>query len=95
MPPPASAEIGESGLDAWPSAWSTVKVTWRDMVFTERQLFRTETLSPDEILNERNVEVRSILLERYGLARLIEKAAVRVLDEDAIQVARVVCSSCR
>lgn len=45
---------------------------------TERIVRAPETLTSDEILNERNAERRRIMIERFGFERLIREAAAEV-----------------
>jgi hypothetical protein len=92
MPPPQALELGESALDALPPGWDAVQLTWRGMAMSERQLFRAHTLRPDEILNERDVKLRRVLIERAGPAHMAGAATAAVIDhdEDAGSVRRLI-----
>jgi hypothetical protein len=48
----------------------------------ERILLRPETISVDEILQERNAERRRVLLDRFGIPRFMQESKASLLDED-------------
>ena len=81
MPPPEKLELEHCALESVPPGWIGVALTWRHVAMTERALFRTATMSVDEVLAEPNVEIRRVLIERYGIARLAA-AGGEVLDAD-------------
>jgi hypothetical protein len=82
MPPPEAIELGGTAIERLPAGWEGVALTWERLAFTARRLFETHTLTADEVLGEPNVEARRVLIERYGLARLVTASGVEVLDED-------------
>lgn len=45
-----------------------------------RVVEQPETLTVEEILTQRNVEVRRVMMDRFGIARLLKEADARVLD---------------
>ena len=45
-------------------------------------LFAPHTMDPAAILAERNMEVRRVMIERFGIKRLVETTRAEVLDED-------------
>ena len=47
---------------------------WHGVLVTEQIVLNAETLTPELILSERNAEVRRVMIERFGAARLIQEA---------------------
>jgi hypothetical protein len=75
-------DVGGSGLTEVPPHLKGVGLRWRGVPVDERIAFRPETLKHDEVLSERNAEVRRVMLERYGLDRFMRDAKAETLDED-------------
>lgn len=55
----------------------------------QRVVERPETLSPQEILAEPNVEIRRVMLDRFGVDRLMREAEAEMLDQDVDQYGRL------
>jgi hypothetical protein len=75
-------DIAHSGIARLPAHLQHVGLRWRGVPVSERIVFRPETLSTDEILGERNTEVRRVMLERFGFERFMENAKAEELDRD-------------
>jgi len=75
-------DIGGSGIAKLPDRYDHVGIRWRGVAVTRRIAFEPETLTPQEIFEEKNAEVRRVMMERFGYARLMEVADAEVLDED-------------
>ena len=82
MPPPERAEIGGSGLRQLPPGWEKIPIAWHRVPVTVRMLFEPHTIPVEEILGERNVEVRRVTIERLGFERFIQAAGATVVDSD-------------
>jgi hypothetical protein len=65
-----------------PASLQGVRLRWRGLFVNERIVLRPETLTAREVLAERNVELRRIMVERMGHDRFIAEAKARVLDTD-------------
>lgn len=65
-----------------PDSLQGVQLRWRGVLINARIAFFPETLTPAEILDEQNAEVRRVMMERVGLANFIKGANATVLDED-------------
>ena len=65
-----------------PESLRGVQLRWRGVRVDERIVFQPESITPDEVLNERNVEVRRVLLERVGFEAFIQRAHGHVVDQD-------------
>jgi hypothetical protein len=55
---------------------------WHGVSVPKKVILSPETLSPLEIVHERNTEVRRIMIERYGLDRLLAATRSKCLDVD-------------
>lgn len=75
-------DIADTGITALPPSLRGVQMRWRDVFVDERIVLRPDTITVDEILSERNAEIRRVLLERFGYDRFISQAQADVLDVD-------------
>jgi hypothetical protein len=75
-------DIGGSSLKALPASLMKVPLRWRSVRIDERIAFQPETLRPDEILSESNIERRRVMLERVGYERFFDLVQAEVLDRD-------------
>jgi hypothetical protein len=75
-------EVANTGLTDLPVSLRNVRLRWRRVPIDYRIAFEPETITVEEILAERNSELRRILLERFGLERFITQANAQVLDVD-------------
>lgn len=74
-------EMAGSGLTGVPSGLR-VNIHWQGTAVDERTAFRPEDLKGVDILNVRNVTRRRVLLERFGLDRLVREVGGLVIDRD-------------
>jgi hypothetical protein len=75
-------DVGGSGLTGLPASLRGTPLRWRGVAIDERIAFHPEQLTPEEVLHEPNAERRRVMLERYGLERLMRAQAAEVLDRD-------------
>jgi hypothetical protein len=75
-------DVAGSGLTALPQHLEHLRLRWRGVPVDERIAFRPETLSVNEILVERNAELRRVMVERFGFERFMSEAQAEVLDKD-------------
>jgi hypothetical protein len=75
-------DVAGSGLTDLPASLRGARLLWRGVSIDERIAFHPEQLTPDEILHERNAERRRVMLERYGLERLLSAGKAELLDSD-------------
>jgi len=78
----STLEIAGSGLRGLPASLRNVSLRWRGVPIDERIAFHPESITVEELLAERNVELRRVLLERMGYERFAQQAAAEVLDRD-------------
>jgi hypothetical protein len=74
-------EVAHSGLRGLP-AGLRVRLHWEGVHVTERVAFFPETISGQEVLQEENLEVRRVMLERVGYERLMLEVGGLILDRD-------------
>jgi hypothetical protein len=76
-------DVAGSGLRGLPERLSrSARILWRGVVVPPEVIFRPETLTPEQILGQRNAELRRVMLERVGLDRVLQKAKAEVVDSD-------------
>ncbi|WP_051719105.1 DUF6745 domain-containing protein [Hymenobacter sp. IS2118] len=74
-------EVAGSGLTGLPGGLR-VNIHWQGTAVDERTAFRPEDLKGVDILNIRNVTRRRLLLERFGLDRLVQEVGGLIIDRD-------------
>lgn len=78
----STLELAGSGLRWLPGSLREVQLRWRGVPIDPRTAFQPETITIDELLAERNVERRRVLLERMGYDRFAKQSSAQVLDRD-------------
>ena len=58
------------------------QLAWRGMIVPADFVFHPETLPPARILEERNVELRRVMMERVGFENVLRKTGATIIDED-------------
>jgi hypothetical protein len=77
-----SLELADSGIMQLPPSLANARLTWRGVTVNEKIAFHPQTLTKEEILTERNAEVRRIMTERAGYDRLFDGRESTVVDID-------------
>ncbi|HLZ60188.1 MAG TPA: hypothetical protein VKR06_24825 [Ktedonosporobacter sp.] len=75
-------DLAHTPIKSLPASLQGVQLRWRGVAINERIAFHPETFSAQEVLNERNTEVRRVLFERVGYETFMEQAHAEVLDQD-------------
>lgn len=75
-------DIADTGITQMPTSLQGVQLRWRDVFVEERIVLHPETITVEEILTERNAEIRRVLLERFGYDHFMLQAQAEVLDVD-------------
>jgi hypothetical protein len=75
-------DIGNSGVTSLPDALKDVGLRWNGITIDHQIAFAPETLDPHDILNQRNAELRRVMLERFGYGKFFEAVDAKVLDTD-------------
>lgn len=78
----STIELANSGLTGLPEGCKDVTLRWRDVEVDERVAFHPEAIAANEVLNERNIELRRVMLERIGYEAFFEQANAEELDRD-------------
>lgn len=55
---------------------------WRGVIVDEHIAFHPETITAQQVLEERNAERRRVMLERMGYEHFVAEARVQVLHQD-------------
>ncbi len=75
-------DVAGTGISALPEGCQQSQLRWRGIPVDRRIAFQPETITVDEILNETNIELRRVKLERMGYERFIAAAEAELLDQD-------------
>ncbi len=75
-------DIGGLPLTSLPLSARGFRLRWRGVPISGRVAFHPETLTPQEALDEPNLEVRRVMIERMGYERFLEAAQAKQLDQD-------------
>ncbi len=75
-------DIGDTQITALPVGCQSAELRWNGVRVDRRIVFEAETISADEVLKERNVERRRVMLERMGVERFVAEVNAEVLHED-------------
>jgi len=78
-------DVAQSGLaetKTLPASLQGVQMRWQGVRVDERVVLRPESITTQEILQERNAERRRVLLDRFGTARFMKETKAELLDQD-------------
>lgn len=75
-------DIANTKITVLPESLKEARLRWYGVLVDQRIVLHPETITVDEILEERNAELRRVLLERFGYDRFILQANAEVLDTD-------------
>jgi hypothetical protein len=75
-------DVANTQITALPASLQGVRLRWRGVPIPGRVAFRPESITVAEILQERNAELRRVLLERFGFERFMLQAQAKTLDRD-------------
>lgn len=75
-------DIAGTGITRLPKSLAGVGLRWRGVAIDERIAFRPDEISAQEVLGERNAELRRVKLERMSYERFMSEANPKVLDTD-------------
>lgn len=75
-------DFSGTGISQLPDRYDHVGLRWRGIPVSRRIVFEPESLTPEEILSERNAEMRRIMIERFGYERLFAASNAFEIDAD-------------
>ena len=75
-------DIAGSGITSLPERMKHVGLRWRGITVSHRMVFEPHLLDPAEVLNERNAELRRVMIERIGYERLLSATNAEEVDRD-------------
>ena len=76
-------ERGQLHNAAGPALWSDVEPFWfwRGVLVTEQIVLAPNTLTPEQIAKETNVQVRQVMVERVGIERVCQMFQAQCVDK--------------
>src|SRR5262249_10596758 len=75
-------DLGGTQISSLPESLRGVGLRWRGVPVTPQIAFFPETLHGPDILAERNVELRRVMIERVGFEKFLCEVKAEVLDTD-------------
>jgi hypothetical protein len=75
-------DLGGTAIRSLPESLSRISLRWRGVAVNAQIAFFPETLRVADVLNEKNSELRRVMMERIGFERLLSEANATVLDRD-------------
>lgn len=78
----SALDFAGTAITSLPASLSSVWLYWRGVPIDRRIAFSPETITSHEILRERNIAMRRVLLERMGLTRFFADTHGEELDAD-------------
>jgi hypothetical protein len=75
-------DLAGTGISALPVNLADARLRWRGVRINQRLAFAAHELSATEILQERNAELRRVMIERMGPLEFAQQAKAKVLDRD-------------
>ncbi|WP_050024745.1 DUF6745 domain-containing protein [Verrucomicrobium sp. BvORR034] len=75
-------DFAGTGITQLPDHLQNIGLRWRGVAANRRIVLEPETLTTEEILAERNAEVRRVMIERVGLERFLAESKAETLHED-------------
>lgn len=86
-------DLAHTPLRRLPLSLQGVQLRWRGVIVDEHIAFHPETITAQQVLEERDAERRRVLLERLGYEHFVTEARAQVVyqDQDAGGERRLVC----
>ena len=76
-------DLAGTQIQALPASFDKIQLRWRGIPIDHRIAFQPEAITTAEVLGERNVEKRRVLLERMGYERFVAETGGKVINEDS------------
>ncbi|MEZ6089610.1 MAG: hypothetical protein R3C05_16585 [Pirellulaceae bacterium] len=75
-------DIGGSSVASLPESLRAAPLRWRSVPVTHEIAFEPEKISSEQVLAEKNAELRRVMIERMGYLRFSEEVGAKELDHD-------------
>jgi hypothetical protein len=75
-------DLANTALTGLPTSLQDIPLFWNGVQIDKRIAFHPETLTAEEALQESNVQVRRIMLERMGYRKFLAQAQADLIHED-------------
>lgn len=76
-------DLAGTAIKSLPSQLRDIPLRWRGVRIDQRLAFAPESLTAAEILQEKNAELRRVMIERMGPLEFAKQANAKVLDQDS------------
>lgn len=75
-------DLADTGITALPPHLEHLPLRWRGVQIDARIAFQPETITGEEVLGQRNIELRRVLMERMGYDAFLAGVDAEVVHED-------------
>lgn len=75
-------DVGGTGITGLPENLANAPVRWRGVPINHRIAFDPDSITAKEVVEERNAEIRRVMIERMGYLRFSQEVGAKVLDTD-------------
>jgi hypothetical protein len=75
-------DIGGSSIASLPPSLENVPLRWRSVPVTHGIAFEPDKITSNQILEEKNAEVRRVMIERMGYLKFSEEIGAKEIDQD-------------
>jgi hypothetical protein len=75
-------DLADTAITSLPLSMQGVQLRWHDVRINEQIAFYPETITAQAVLDESNIELRRVMLERMGYEHFFDRAHAVVLDQD-------------
>jgi len=75
-------DLADTGITALPPHLAHLPLRWRGVQIDARIAFHPETITGEEVLGQRNIELRRVLMERMGYDAFLTGVDAEVVHED-------------
>ncbi|OYP36425.1 DUF6745 domain-containing protein [Rhodopirellula sp. MGV] len=75
-------DIGGSGIQSLPKSLANSPLRWRSVPITHQIAFEPDKITAKQVLDERNAELRRVMIERMGYLKFANDVEAKELDRD-------------
>lgn len=75
-------DIGGSSITSLPQSLQNAPLRWRSVPVTHEIAFEPQKITSKQVLDEKNAEVRRVMIERMGYLRFSEEVGAKEIDQD-------------
>lgn len=75
-------DIGGSSITSLPQSLQNAPLRWRGVPVTHGIAFEPHRITAKQVLDEKNAELRRVMMERMGYLKFSEEVGAKVIDQD-------------